>query len=236
MKTLVLDTGPIISLSLNNLLWLFKPLKERFGGNFLISPAVKEEVIDKPLYSKRFKFEAFQVLELINSGVIEVYLDKEIEQFGNLLMDIANDIYFAKKSPIKIVHNGEMQSIALAIIKKADAIAIDERTTRLLVENPKKLQYLLSDKLHTSIYIDEEKLKMFSGYAKKIHILRSVELVTVAYELGLMNRFVRGMSEIKLPNAKEELLDSLLWGLKLAGCTIQEKEILCVKKIESKRF
>ena len=32
MKTLVFDAGPIISMTMNNLLWLLKPLKKQFDG------------------------------------------------------------------------------------------------------------------------------------------------------------------------------------------------------------
>ena len=58
MKSIVFDTGPIISLTLNNLLWIIEPLHDRFGGEFYITKAVYKELIDRPLSTKKYKFEA----------------------------------------------------------------------------------------------------------------------------------------------------------------------------------
>lgn len=54
MRALVFDTGSIISLVTNNLLWILPPLKKQFRGDFLISEAVKGEIIDHPLKTKKF--------------------------------------------------------------------------------------------------------------------------------------------------------------------------------------
>ena len=56
MKSLVFDAGPIITLTMNNLLWLLNPLKNNFKGEFYLSAAVKEELIDRPLQTKKYKF------------------------------------------------------------------------------------------------------------------------------------------------------------------------------------
>ena len=79
MKSMIFDTGPIISLALNNLLWVLDPLKKKFKGNFYITKSVKKEIIDRPLNSKKFKFEALQVLHLYEKNVIELTGNDEIE-------------------------------------------------------------------------------------------------------------------------------------------------------------
>ena len=56
MKSLVFDSSTIITLAMNNLLSLLKPLKEKFQGEFYIPLSVKEEIIDVPFRSKKFKF------------------------------------------------------------------------------------------------------------------------------------------------------------------------------------
>ncbi|KHO51294.1 MAG: hypothetical protein QT04_C0044G0003 [archaeon GW2011_AR11] len=58
MKALVFDSGPIISLTLNGLLWMLRPLKQRFKGDFCITKAVYGEIISYPLHTKKFKLEA----------------------------------------------------------------------------------------------------------------------------------------------------------------------------------
>ena len=42
MKSLVFDTGSVISLVMNNLLWTLKPLKKQYGGDFFIPKGVKK--------------------------------------------------------------------------------------------------------------------------------------------------------------------------------------------------
>ena len=68
VKALVFDTGPIISLAMNNLLWVLVKLKEKFSGDFYVTPGVKRECVDKPLLGKKFKFEAMRTLKLIEDG------------------------------------------------------------------------------------------------------------------------------------------------------------------------
>ena len=54
MKSLVFDSGPIISLATNNLLWVLEPLKNKFNGKFFITQAVKGEIVERPLETKKF--------------------------------------------------------------------------------------------------------------------------------------------------------------------------------------
>ena len=111
--SLVFDSGPVISLALNGLLWVLKELKTHYPGNFYIPIGVKKELIDKPLKIPQFKFEAFQVLELFNSGVIKLYRKMGVESKGKELLEIANSIFWAKGHPVKILHRGEYNFILL---------------------------------------------------------------------------------------------------------------------------
>ena len=72
MKAMIFDAGPIISLTTNNLLWLLAPLKEKFGGEFYITENIRKELVEKPLKTKKFKFEALQVQDQIEKGVLKV--------------------------------------------------------------------------------------------------------------------------------------------------------------------
>src|SRR3989344_1119529 len=71
MKFIVFDTGSIISLAMNELLWTLPLLKKRFKGEFYIPHSVKLELVDKPMEIKRFKFEAINILKLIQMGEME---------------------------------------------------------------------------------------------------------------------------------------------------------------------
>ena len=229
MKSLIFDAGPIISLATNNLLWILEPLEKEFAGNFYITEAVKRELVDKPLEIKRFKFEAIQVEKLVESETLKIIDNNIIRQETLHLLNIANDIFKAYNNYMKIVHYAEMSAIAAAIYLNSDVVAIDEKTTRYLIENPKVMAEILRKTLHTSISINESNLKEFKTIVKNIKTIRSVELVTVAYEHKLLEDYVT-----KIPNARKNLLDSVLWGVKLNGCAVSKAEIEQIVKLETK--
>ncbi len=218
MKSVVFDSGPLISLTLNNLLWLLEPLEKKFEGNFYITEEVKYELVEKPMKTKRFEFEALQVLHYIDRGILKV-LEKKNNKTDRLLR-LANNIFKAKGNFIQIVHAGEISSVAACLDLGSNILVVDERTVRLLIENPKKLKTILQDRLHTKVYKKQASLKKFSDMTKNIKIIRSVELATVAYELGLLDKYIP-----KIENGREKLLDSLLWALKLNGCSVSKREM-----------
>ena len=144
MKSIVFDTGPIISLTTNNLLWIIEKLKQRYGGDFIIPREVKYELVNKPIETKIFKLEALQVNLEINKGNLKVVEDPRIQILKNELMNLANNCFYARGYPIKLVQEGEMAALALAIIFNSEAIVVDERTTRELIESPERLARLMS--------------------------------------------------------------------------------------------
>lgn len=167
MRSIIFDSGPIISLTTNNLLWLLKPFKERYKGHFHITNYVKKEIVDKPLTTKRFKFEALQVMNNIKKGVLEVVGYNEIKETTNKLLELANNSFKAYGNYIKIVHPAEISSIACLLHFKGQAFVVDERTTRVLIENPKKLVNILRHSLHTNIKINDGNLNEFRKMTKR---------------------------------------------------------------------
>ena len=65
--------------------------------------------------------------------------------------------------------------------------------------------------------------------AKGPAILRSVELVAISFEKGLLNKYIT-----KLNEAEKNLLESVLWGVKLNGCAVTKGEIEQIIGIETK--
>ncbi len=233
MKTIAFDSGPVISFALNNLLWIFPKLLENYNGKFVIPPKVKYEIVERPLTIRRFKFEAFQVLELVNDDVLTLTKHDKLESLTDEILDAANSMFLVKSHPITIVHRGEAEVIALAILLKSDAIVVDERTTRLLIEAPKSLLNILGNKLHTQVTLNDKVGRKLEKTIGKIQVIRSVELLTVAYELGLLNRYTEDIKDMK--NASQEMLGASLWSLKYKGATVSEKEIEKILKIERTR-
>jgi len=224
MKIIIFDTGPIITLSVNALLWILYPLKKRFRGKFLITPSVERELIDTPLKGKKYKFEALRVQDMLNEKIFEIIDKKEIQRKAKQLKELANSCFRARGTNLKIVHEAEIESLAAAVLLNANALVVDERTTRTLIEDPESLEKLLEHKLGKDVVVDKDNLKKFKQEVKDIKVIRSVELVTVAYKMGLLNKYVTADHTVNI-KMKNILLYSALWALKLYGCAISGKEI-----------
>ena len=224
-RILMFDTGPLISLTTNNLLSTLEGLKERYSGRFVIPESVKDELVDEPLRTKKFMFEAIQVQRLISTGMLEVVEDNDTKELTLELLHLANNSFAAKGRSIQIVQYGEMASIAAAKLLDAEALIMDERITRELVEHPKHLSELMERRLHTTVTVNSNNISLLQNYVSKTKILRSVELITVAFELGMLDRYIAAGEEKVIPEVRQKLLESVLWGLKMNGCAVSGKEI-----------
>jgi len=211
MRSLVFDASTIISLAMNNLLWILKPLRKQFDGEFYVSESVKKEIIDHPMKSRKFKLEAMQVRNVVEAGDLKVNSDFSMEKIGNLV----NSIFKARKRTIRIMHDGEIGALVLARNIKSAALVVDERTTRMLIENPESLASVLARKMHTQVTTDHKKLDKFKEWLGDLKVLRSIELGIVAYDLGLLDKY----------GDKKNALDALLWAVKLRGCSVSDTEI-----------
>jgi hypothetical protein len=225
MRSIAFDTGPIISLTLNNIVWILEPLHARFGGEFHITKEVYNELVQRPLSTRKYKFEALQILPLITKGIIKIVDSAEIDRSCDELHALANHIYYARKNPICIVHRAEMQVLACCLEAGDETIVVDERTTRTLIESPHALKNQLEKKLHTKIDIDEAKLAQFHKKVKHLHVLRSFELAVIAFDLGLFDIYALKEEEPIVPDIRRAVLEGVLWGVKLAGCSVREDDI-----------
>lgn len=224
MKVIIFDSSTVINLALNNLLWILEPLRIQYGGDFYITESVKKEVIDTPFKIKRFKLESMQIMNEITKGNIKISkenLSAEMEE----LKFLANELLIVKNQHMKIIDEGEISALVLAKKINADALAIDERTTKILIESPETLVKFFGEKLHTEVNIDTSKLKILKQKYSGVKVLRSTELGVIAYEMGILNNY--------MPQGnKKEILDAVLWGMRLKGCAISEKEMQEILNLE----
>ncbi len=218
-KIIFFDAGPVISLVMSRLDWILPELKKRFKGRFYITPAVKYELVERPITVKRFQFEALQVLKLIRDGVFEVYQDVPQEK-ARQLESLADSSFRIGKKYIDLMQRGEMESVASALKTGAAAVVIDERTLRLFIENPAEMKKLLERRFRRDVVPIAGAMKQFSQQLKSITIIRSVELAAAAYRLGLLDSY---LPEGKL--RKELLVESVLWATKFNGCAVTEQEV-----------
>jgi hypothetical protein len=228
MNALVFDSSTIISIATNNLLDILPKLKEKFNGEFYITESVKQEVIDVPIRGKKFKLEALQVLSLLNDGTLKIYKSKDIDKLTDNLLKISNNLFIAGDTPMNIVQRAEIECLALTKYLNASAFAVDERTVRLLVESPEKVSELISKKMHRPIKINPDNIELLKKETKGVSIIRSTELMTIAFELGLLDKYsaknVKNLFDHEI-NIKKTVLDATLWGLKTRGCAISQNEI-----------
>jgi len=178
-KIIFFDSGPIISLIMSRLVWILPHLKKQFGGKFYITPAVQLELVERPLTVHRFQFEALQVMKLIHEGVLEVYTKVPQKKVASLIK-LANGTFEINGKTMDIIQEGEMESVASALELGA-AVVMDERTLRLLIEDPKNLVQLLSHRFQSTVYVNKENLPLLQKELQSIPIIRSIELAAVAY-------------------------------------------------------
>jgi predicted nucleic acid-binding protein len=220
-KCIIFDAGPLINFAMNGILPILKDLKKEFNGKFIITNSVKKEIIDRPEKIKRFELEALKLNELFIDKIIELPVltkeqQKQIERKTNEFMNLANSTFKAKGKNLHLIDKGEAEVLALAtLMDKECVIAVDERTTRILCENPENLKKLLEKKLHTKIQAKKENYQFFENFK----IIRSTELIYMANKKKLIT--------IKDPRAYE----AMLYAVKFKGTSISENEIEQMKRI-----
>ena len=223
-KAIVFDSGTLISFSMNGVTDLIKELKRIFKGKFLITREVKREVIDTPLKIKKFELEALQIKQLLDDGILEMpsslgIKDSEIIVKTDEILKVANSFFIGNGKEIHLLDLGESSCLALSKILTEmgikNILAVDERTTRMIVEKHENLREFLEKKLHVKIKVNHESLKFFHGFK----IIRSTELAYVAYKKGL----------VKLRN--KDVLDAILYAMKFKGAAISSEEIEEMKRL-----
>ena len=224
MKAIIFDSGSLINLSMNGLLYLLEPLKSHLNGKFLLTNKVKYEVIDRPIKIPRFQLGALRLKTLIKNEVLETPEALKIKpnQLQNLTQELkenANHLIKLKNKFINIVSDAEMSCLALSTLltrkQIPNIIAVDERTTRILAEKPENLETLMSRKLKAQAELTTKDFEQFENFK----FIRSSELVYVAHKLNLL--------KVKGPQA----LEAALYATKYKGSSISHDEIKVLKKL-----
>jgi len=224
MKVIIFDSSTIINLIMNGIEEVLVDLKKKFSGKFIITNQIKHEVIDRPLQIKKFELGALKVQKLLDEKVLEMpeslgIKSDELKEKTHELTNRINKIFEAKNEFIHLVDFGEASCLALSILlaekKIENMIAIDERTARMLGENPENLHKLFEKKLHTGVRIFRENLPKLD----KLRFIRSSELIYLAWKKNLVG----------LKNGN--VLDALLYATKFKGASISSNEIEEIKRL-----
>ena len=210
MSVFVVDSSTIISMALNCLLNIFDKFHER-GHRFIIPKWVYDEVVERPIKSERFGFEAYRIKQKVDKGIFEIYSGR-ISDEARIFSKYINNSFLADHHPIKIIHPADAEGIILAR-RIGDGLIVDERNMRLVVENPMGMKSLLEHKLHRKIKVNEKNLENALSYVKDLPVLRSVDLVSIAWKEKLMDL-----------DGKDEL-EKILYSLKFSGCAVSFNDI-----------
>jgi len=130
--------------------------------------------------------------------------------------EASNNCFFINGKPVRLLQKGEIEALAIIKDEEAEAFAIDERTTRMLIEDPRQLQKILEARKRRKIRAEMRNAKVLGEMFGNLAIVRSVELIALAYELGLL--------EEELPKGQQSL-EAALFAAKYSGCAVSSREI-----------
>lgn len=212
---IVFDASTLISLSQSCLMNIMYGLREKTGSEFFLPRAVYNEAVKRPITIRRFELNAVRIKKGIDEKWFKI-ADLKDEDLFREIDGIANNCFYIRGKPIKLIQKGEIEALAMIKELNADAFAIDERTMRMLIENPGDLKKILQARRRKKISVDMEMVKQLGEMFKDLTIIRSVELVALAYEHGIL--------EEELPKGKQSL-EAALFAAKYSGCAVSAREI-----------
>jgi hypothetical protein len=216
-RDILCDSGVLISLTagcLDSILYFFA---EHHKMRFVIPPSVEYETVTRPMYNglRKHLFSAIRIKDAIDDGVV-VVVDANVENDAKKLMNAANNLFYVKGKPIRLIQFGESEMLALALELGIENILIDERTTRMLIEAPFSLKEHMESEFQVNVMVNKGSFRDFSSKVSPLKVLRSSELVILAYENGYFRHFT---------NLQKEALEAALYKMKYSGCSISFEEI-----------
>lgn len=215
INSIVCDSSSLISLVQSCFLDIFAFLNQRMYGTFIYPKMVRFESIERPISIRNHALRALRLRECEENRWIQ-FLDVDVEKETKEIMSMANNIFVTKNKAIHLVDAGEAAQIALANKLNIKTLVIDERTTRTLLEAPMKLQQHLERESKKPVFVDQKLLNSFLEKVGKFNIIRSSELIVIAYNFGYFDKYGKD---------KENALESALYTLKFSGCSLSYEEI-----------
>ncbi len=217
LKKIIFDASTLISLSSSCLFNAVGKTLEDLNSVGIISTGVEMESITRPIKVKRFELNATRIRHGLKAGWFELAkLDKSCSDEVKKVMGLANSCLSGPKGSLELLQLGEVEALVLAERLGAKVVAVDERTTRMLAEEPEKLRRLIGKRRHEKIRKNAKKARDFSGRFGRLSFVRSSELVALSFE--------RGFLEEEIGKGKKAL-EAALYALKYNGCALSSFEI-----------
>lgn len=216
-RDILCDAGSFISLTstcMDQIIYFFA---EKHNVRFIIPPSVEWEAVKRPLEKgyKKYMFSAIRIKDLLQDKVVSISR-VQAQAEAKEIMDLANNLFFVRGKPLRLVHLGEAEMLAVAKKLGINHILIDERTTRMIIEAPFSIKAHLEKEFHTNVMLNKKNLSELSKRLEGLHALRSSELIILAYENGFFKRFQA---------MEKDALRAALYRVKYSGCSIRFNEI-----------
>ncbi len=213
--SVICDASSLISLADSCFVPLLYVLRSRMAGPFVLPRSVHLECIDRPLSNKQYALAAVRLARAEQDGVlktVDVDVKKEIEE----IMWNANNLFFVHDRPLKLLHEGESEMLALARKFGVSNILVDERTTRMLAEAPFDLKKHLEAEFKSHVSVNDKYLREFQRLTNGMVFFRSCELLAAGFEQGFFSQY--GPLE-------RQALEAAFYAIKFNGCGVSFQEI-----------
>ena len=218
MTAIVCDSSSLISLAETCNIAALAFLRERSQARFVIPPSVHREIITCPINIPHLEFSAVRLNKLVVDGIVSVVSSPQLAASTREILYLANSVFRLDGRPLEIVHAGEAECLAAYSSANASALAIDEKTTRLLVEDPEKLYSVIREEhAHAgNLWIDKPSLERFRQRTAGMQVLRSSELLASAALKGFFSEY---------GDFADQAFHAGVFALRRAGCSLTGGEI-----------
>ncbi len=213
----VADSSTLIALAETGTLDALLFLKKQAGARFFIPPAVAFETMEHPEQIQRFAFSAFKIEKALKDGWLEKTPTKTAPSKTREILQSANSVFSVNGQSLKVLHAGEAEALAAYKEMQAIGILVDEKTTRLFIENPGILKQSLEQEYRGSVKVNQKALDELNRQLQGMAAVRSTEILAVAFEKGFFDGYGK--------NA-DAAFHAALYAVRNAGCSITTHELL----------
>ena len=216
MALLICDSSSLISLNESCLLGALDFLRKGSKAQFRIPPEVMRESVQRPLKIRRFEYSAIRLNHLLQEGIANLVEFPETKKLADELLELSNRIFSVAGMPLQLMQRGEAECIAVYRKAGAQALLIDEKTTRMLIESPAALRNKISSEYEERIEVDNAALAEWKRRTEGIFVMRSSELVAIAVSKGYFKPY---------RSLEKQALHAALYAVRNSGCSISEEEM-----------
>lgn len=220
-SSIVCDSSSLISFSDTCNIDVLRFLKQK-GARFFVPPGVNFEIIKNPLHIRRYQFSAVRLKKILDDGVLELASPESLLQKTADFLDASNNLFFARDKFLPLVQQGEAECVAAYREVGAKALLVDEKTTRLLIENPVRLYEILQEEYAGKIRMNDENLKRIRDITRGMSVVRSCDVLAAASRRGFFDGF----------QDKALAVNAAIYSLKESGCGLSNQELEQYEKMK----